>query len=135
MNPDWRAAWQGRVDAADGEAALRWHQIVAPWRAGAVRGVALLGFASDEGVRRNRGRVGAAQGPQALRRLLADLPVHSRFALHDAGDVPCEGGALEAAQHAYAARAAALLDEGQLVLGAGGGHEIAWASYLALAAS
>ncbi len=132
---DWRSAWQGRIDAADGEAGLRWHQLVEPWRAGAARGVALLGFASDEGVRRNQGRIGAAQGPQALRRTLANLPVHSRFALYDAGDVTCEGGALEAAQQAYAERAAMLLDEGQLVVGLGGGHEIAWASYLALARS
>lgn len=132
---DWRSAWQGRVDAADGAAGLRWHQIVEPWRAGAVQGVALLGFASDEGVRRNDGRAGAAEGPQALRRMLANLPVHSRFALYDAGDVVCEGGALEAAQQAYAERAAMLLDEGQLVVGLGGGHEIAWASYLALVRS
>ncbi len=133
MNADWRSAWQGRVDAADGDAGLRWHQLVEPWRAGAARGVTLLGFASDEGVRRNQGRIGAAQGPRALRRMLANLPVHARFALFDAGDVACEGGSLEAAQGDYAARAAALLDEGQLVVGLGGGHEIAWASYLALA--
>jgi formiminoglutamase len=132
---DWRSAWQGRVDAADGDAGLRWHQLVEPWRAGAARGVALLGFASDEGVRRNQGRIGAAQGPQALRRMLANLPVHERFALYDAGDVRCEGGSLEAAQDDYAVRAAKLLDEGQLVVGLGGGHEIAWASYLALARS
>lgn len=135
MNPDWRTAWQGRVDAADGDAGLRWHQIVAPWQQGAARGVALLGLASDEGVRRNQGRIGAAQGPQALRRMLANLPAHSRFALYDAGDVACEDASLEAAQDAYAARAAALLDDGHLVLGLGGGHEIAWASYLALVRS
>lgn len=132
---DWRSAWQGRVDAADGDAGLRWHQLVEPWRAGAARGVALLGFASDEGVRRNQGRAGAAQGPQALRRMLANLPVHERFALYDAGDAICDGDALEAAQHDYAVRAAKLLDEGQLVVGLGGGHEIAWASYLAVVRS
>ncbi|GAB4466030.1 MAG: formimidoylglutamase [Burkholderiaceae bacterium] len=135
MSRDARSVWQGRVDAADGDAGLRWHQIVEPWRKGAPRGVALLGFASDEGVRRNQGRAGAAQGPQALRCTLANLPVHSRFALYDAGDVVCDNGALEAAQDVYAARAAALLDEGHLVVGLGGGHEIAWASYLALARS
>ncbi len=135
MSGDWRAPWQGRVDAADGDAGLRWHQIVEPWRAGAARGVALLGFASDEGVRRNQGRIGAAQGPQALRRMLANLPVHERFALYDAGDVICAGDALEAAQDDYAVRAAALLDEGHLVVGLGGGHEIAWASYRAVARS
>jgi formiminoglutamase len=132
VNGDGRAPWQGRVDAADGDAGLRWHQLVEPWRAGAARGVALLGLASDEGVRRNQGRVGAAQGPQALRQMLANLPVHSRFTLYDAGDVACGAGALETAQDEYAARAAKLLDEGQLVVGLGGGHEIAWASYLAL---
>lgn len=135
MNADRRTVWHGRVDAADGDAGLRWHQIVAPWQRGAARGVALLGFASDEGVRRNQGRIGAAQGPGALRRMLADLPVHSSFALLDAGDVACEHASLEAAQDEYATRAAALLDEGHLVLGLGGGHEIAWASYLALVRS
>lgn len=134
MSEDWRIPWQGRVDAADGEAGLRWHQLVQPWHAGAARGVTLLGFASDEGVRRNQGRIGAAQAPQALRGTLADLPAHARFALYDAGDVTCEG-ALEAAQQAYAARAATLLEDGQLVVGLGGGHEIAWASYLAIARS
>lgn len=135
MSQDWRSAWQGRVDAADGEAGLRWHQLAAPWSTGAAGGVALLGFASDEGVRRNQGRTGAALGPQALRRLLANLPVHARFALYDAGDVACEAGSLEAAQDEYAARAASLLDQDQLVVGLGGGHEIAWASYLALVRS
>lgn len=135
MNQDGRTAWQGRVDAADGEAGLRWHQLVEPWRAGAARGVALLGLASDEGVRRNQGRAGAAEGPQALRRMLANLPVHARFALYDAGDVACETGALETAQDDFANRARELLDEGQFVLGLGGGHEIAWASYLAVVRS
>jgi formiminoglutamase len=131
----WRQPWQGRVDPLDGEAGHRWHQVVQPWHAQAAPGVALLGLASDEGVRRNQGRVGAAQGPQALRRMLANLPVHRPLALYDAGDVLCLDQQLEASQREYAARAACMLDAGQLVLGLGGGHEIAWASYQALAAS
>ena len=133
--PEWRLPWQGRTDALDGEAGHRWHHVVQPWHAQAAPGVALLGLASDEGVRRNQGRVGAAQGPQALRRMLANLPVHWPLALYDAGDVACLDQQLEAAQREYAARAAQLLDAGQLVLGLGGGHEIAWASYQGLAAS
>ena len=133
--PQWRLPWQGRVDALDGDAGLRWHQVVQPWHDKAAAGVALLGLASDEGVRRNQGRPGAAQGPQALRRMLANLPVHRPLPLYDAGDVACLDQQLEAAQREYAARASQLLDAGQLVLGLGGGHEIAWASYQGLAAS
>lgn len=133
--PQWRLPWQGRVDPLDGEAGHRWHQVVQAWHDNAAPGVAVLGLASDEGVRRNQGRAGAAQGPQALRRMLANLPLHRPLALYDAGDVACLDQQLEAAQREYAARAARLLDAGQLVLGLGGGHEIAWASYRGLAAS
>ena len=133
--PQWRVPWQGRVDALDGEAGHRWHQVVQPWHENAAAGVALLGLASDEGVRRNQGRAGADQGPLALRRMLANLPVHWPLPLYDAGDVACLDQQLEAAQREYAARASRLLDGGHLVLGLGGGHEIAWASYQGLAAS
>lgn len=135
MTPDWRLPWQGRVDALDGEAGWRWHQVVEPWQAGGRPGVALLGLASDEGVRRNQGRPGAALGPQALRRMLANLPVHRPLPLYDAGDVPCTDGQLEAAQDTYARQGAAVLDDGQLLLGLGGGHEIGWASYQAFTRS
>ena len=54
------SVWQGRQDPEDGELALRWHNKVQPWQADSEPGVVLLGFACDEGVRRNKGRVGAA---------------------------------------------------------------------------
>ena len=127
--PGWQ--WTGRVDAAEGERALRWHQVVRP-RGNAIAAVALQGFACDAGVARNSGRVGAAEGPAALRRALANLAVHDAGPVDDLGDVGCEGDALEAAQESYAAAAAAAMAGGSLVIGLGGGHEIAWASYLAL---
>jgi formiminoglutamase len=130
--PD-RKLWTGRVDAEDGEAGRRWHQAVSPLD---VRpGVALLGFASDAGVIRNRGRPGAAEGPAALRRMLANLAWHggADARLYDAGDVACEGDRLEAAQSAYAERLAGLLRAGHFPVGLGGGHEIAWATYQGIA--
>ena len=128
-------AWTGRVDAVDGVAGRRWHQVVRPTAAGDAPGVALLGFACDAGVARNQGRVGAADGPRALRRALATLAWHGddRQPLLDAGDVTCEGDALEAAQARYAALVADLLRGGHLPIGLGGGHEIAWAAYQGLA--
>jgi formiminoglutamase len=94
----------------------------------------LLGFASDAGVSRNHGRTGAAEGPAALRRALANLAWHGNDGarLYDAGDVTCAGDALEGAQSAYADRLSSLLRDGHFVIGLGGGHEIAWAAHSGL---
>ncbi len=132
MNVDM-SPWRGRVDAVEGEQALRWHQVVRPLTPEASSGVALLGFACDAGVRRNQGRPGAAEGPFELRRFLSNLPARSGQALFDAGTVRVEGDDLEAGQGAYAARVASLLDQGLLPVGLGGGHEIAWGSFMGLA--
>jgi formiminoglutamase len=123
--------WSGRVDAEDGERGRRWHQVVRPVQSADRPGVALLGFASDAGVSRNHGRPGAAEGPLALRRALANLAWHGGddARLYDAGDVACVADALEDAQSAYADRLTGLLRNGHFALGLGGGHEIAWAAY------
>ncbi len=125
------ADWTGRLDAADGPAARRWHQVVRPV-ASPGSSVSLLGFACDAGVRRNLGRAGSADGPGALRRALAPLAVHGLQAVDDLGDVACEGDELEAAQEEFGAAAAGVLRAGGVAIGLGGGHEIAYASWLAL---
>ena len=53
--------WTGRNDGS-GRQQARWHSTIAPVD-NAQAGFALLGFVSDEGVRRNQGRTGAAEGP------------------------------------------------------------------------
>lgn len=126
--------WQGRVDAEEGPRALRWHQQVRPLAPGAAPGVALLGFACDEGVRRNQGRVGAVEGPLALRRALANLAWHGARPVHDAGDVLVEEEALEEAQQELGAHVARLLADGHLPVVLGGGHEVAFGSFLGLSA-
>jgi len=128
--------WSGRVDGIDGAQGRRWHQVVAPAGAqGTEPGTVLLGFACDAGVVRNQGRAGAAEGPSALRRALANLAWHGRPGdrLYDAGDVTCEGGELEAAQLEYAAAVQRLIEAGHTPIGLGGGHEIAWAGYQGIA--
>ena len=128
-------AWTGRVDLQDGAAGLRWHQVMQLGPANTAGAINLLGFASDEGVRRNQGRVGAKEGPNALRAALSNLAVHRPLVLHDLGDVACTSGDLEAAQEQYAEVAAAALRQNQFVIGLGGGHEIAYASFLGLQSS
>ncbi|GED22781.1 formimidoylglutamase [Halomonas halmophila] len=123
--------WQGRVDPEPDSD--RWHQRVAPLAEDAPSGCALLGFASDAGVARNQGRVGAADGPATIRRSLAPLAWHRQGPAFDAGDVSCDGDALEAAQEALAERLSPLLDAGHLPIVLGGGHEVAYASWQGLA--
>ena len=158
-SPTPASPWSGRHDG-DGPEHARWHQAVqvveAPSPAGspvdavsssgapdpAADHVALLGFRSEEGVRRNRGRVGAAEGPAALRRALAPLALHGVLAsgevqLHDLGDAETVGEDLEAGQAAAAALTSHGLDRAgsRLTVVLGGGHETAWSSYLGLVGS
>ena len=125
--------WQGRTDPPGTSDTRRWHQIVRPVTPGAPAGIALLGFACDEGIRRNGGRLGAAEGPAALRTALSNLPVLAEHALSDAGDVQCLDLDMEDAQSRFADRLCGLLDAGHLAIGLGGGHEIAFATYQGLA--
>ena len=127
--------WHGRIDDPSDPQTFRLHQVVRPIDQAASPGTALLGFASDEGVRRNGGRPGAALGPAALRRCLSNLRAIDDRAVYDAGDIDCTDGDLEGAQLRFARRVSQLLDAGHFPLGMGGGHEIGFASYLGLVGS
>jgi len=124
--------WQGRVDSEPD--ALRWHQVIKEWNAQQNNEAAavLLGFSCDEGVRRNHGRPGAADGPAAIRRALGNLAWHHAVQLFDGGDVICEGDQLEAAQLQLAQQVSTILTTGARPLIIGGGHEVAWGSFLGL---
>lgn len=124
--------WQGRDDSAEQGDTTRLHQLVRHDGAYGAGDAVLLGFASDAGVRRNHGRVGARRGPELARRTLAGLPAHALTALWDAGDVPCEADALEEAQAALAQRVARILDTGARLVVLGGGHEVAWGDFQGL---
>lgn len=124
--------WQGRVDNEEGELARRWHQQVQAAADEQAPGLVLLGFCCDAGVLRNQGQVGAAAGPQALRSATANLAWHLHTPLYDGGDVYCHADELEAAQALYSHKVATFMDAGHRVIGLGGGHEIAYASFSGL---
>ncbi|NLU65894.1 formimidoylglutamase [Streptomyces sp. HNM0574] len=121
--------WTGRDDGP-GADNLRWHHVVTvDGDPTAPADVAFVGFRSDEGVRRNKGRQGAANGPQALRRALAPLALPAPLTAVDAGDVVVGDGDLESGQHRLGALVAQQLDSGRPVTVLGGGHEVAYGSY------
>ncbi|MEE4418393.1 formimidoylglutamase [Streptomyces bugieae] len=127
--------WTGRDDGP-GPEHLRWHHAVGLDLAGAAScDAALVGFRSDEGVRRNKGRQGAANGPRALRRALASMALPSPVRVLDSGDVEVADGDLEAGQHRLGRVITSLVDRGRPAVVLGGGHEVAYGSYLGLAGS
>jgi formiminoglutamase len=98
--------------------------------------VVLLGCPQDEGVRRNRGRVGAAQAPAGIRRALYRYPVseaHQGLRLADLGDVPL-AGTLEETHEVLRAVVRTCLRRGLKVVVLGGGNDISYPDCSALAA-
>ncbi|MFT0547203.1 formimidoylglutamase [Allopusillimonas ginsengisoli] len=130
---DYSEIWRGRDDASEQGDTRRLFQIVQQEVSACTGGdPVLLGFACDAGVRRNKGRPGSRGGPRAIRAMLAGLPAHTLNVLWDAGDVICEGDALESAQAALGERVATILGLGGRPVVLGGGHEMAWGSFQGL---
>ncbi len=99
--------------------------------------VVIVGFPSDEGVRHNGGRPGAADGPAAIRRHLyrltpdAERPepfIRLMEGTADLGDVPVTGD-VERDQEALGAILAPLLRT-KTVIVLGGGHETSYGHFL-----
>lgn len=90
----------------------------------------LHGFAVDEGVKRNKGRIGAAKAPDIIRKNMANFPViNSGFVLKDFGNIKCENEDLESAQNLLAKKVAKVLSKNAKSVVLGGGHEVTFAHY------
>ncbi|WP_442904312.1 formimidoylglutamase [Glutamicibacter sp.] len=124
--------YSGRVDGS-GAQHLRWNQLVTAQQSGDIQdSVALLGFCSDAGVKRNQGRVGASDGPAALRAALSPMAIHNQRELVDLGDVVVEGDELESGQERLAGAVTQTLNSGAFPIVLGGGHETAYGTGLGL---
>lgn len=121
--------WVGRDDGPGIEHA-RWHGEIG--EVSEQPGVVLVGFASDEGVRRNNGRIGARKGPAAIRKALASLAVHKQVKLYDAGDITVYGEDLESGHATLTSTVGELLSAGNLVIALGGGHETSFGTHRGL---
>ena len=93
-----------------------------------------VGFACDEGVRRNNGRTGAVKAPDSIRNILKNLPVHhdNHIKIYDAGDIICKDQDLENAQARLSEIVKKVVLSGGFPIVLGGGHEVAFGSYKGL---
>ncbi len=126
------ALWSGRDDSQESPLAKRVFQTIhcinefSP--ALSNDAIALLGFLSDEGVKRNQGRVGAAEAPPVIRKALANLASYDcRYPLLDYGDISYPDDNLEAGQRAFSDAIQTIHQHGGKTLVFGGGHETAFA--------
>lgn len=131
-----QSLWTGRVDSLPNERFYQHVQCVDLRTTPLLKQpqTVLLGFCSDEGIRRNEGRTGAKDGPDALRKQLGKLASHQRQSLIDVGNIGCNNEDLEEAQHQFASLIDYCHQHQATTIAFGGGHEIAWAHYLGLVA-
>ncbi len=131
--------WQGRKDTLENERFFQLTQCIdlnkQALKDYGDNGIAIIGFASDEGVKRNLGRSGASKGPDTIRHFLAALPAHKPMSIIDVGTVHCVNGELELAQKNLALIVEYCLENNYTPLVFGGGHEVAWGHYLGLKSS
>ncbi|MGM0837331.1 MAG: formimidoylglutamase [Bacillota bacterium] len=133
-----RENWQGRKDSELDFASFRYHQRVQLVNISSIQShknqavsSGIIGFQCEEGVRRNKGRPGAAAGPEHVRKALAKLPWHGADReLFDVGDIVCEGDRMEAAQEELGNAVSLLLHNRVSPIIIGGGHETLYGHYL-----
>ncbi|PKQ45938.1 formimidoylglutamase [Confluentibacter flavum] len=94
--------------------------------------IALLGYVCDEGVKRNQGRIGASQGPKALRERLGKLAVHHNKHIADIGDVICVEHDMESCQIALSKAVSKLITQKIFPIVIGGGHDMAYGHFMGI---
>ena len=127
--PD-RGNWTGRATSVEGE---YWYQQISlqdieQLGEGKVD-IALVGYACDEGVRRNQGRVGAIEGPDSIRGRLGKIAFHHQKSVVDVGDVVCVDGDMESTQEVLSQLTEKLLRSKTFPIVMGGGHDVAYGHF------
>nr|WP_202903576.1 formimidoylglutamase [Neofamilia massiliensis] len=131
--------WEGRVDSESDYDSFRWHQVVKPLDLNDENlktfdgklAFCFIGFESDLGIKKNKGRLGAAMGPEAIRHELANKPCNfsKDLGLFDAGNVSADGLSLDEAQGILASCVERLLELNYFPIVLGGGHETTFGHY------
>ena len=130
--PTNQSLWQGRTDSLPNERYFQRVRTINLLQESLPKkpcATIIIGFCSDEGIRRNQGRIGASQGPDHLRQQLGKLACHHPQDYLDAGNILCPEGKLEHAQAELSQLVAYCHAQGYKTLILGGGHEIAWGHY------
>lgn len=121
--------WKGR----NADSIEYWHQKVQCTESlladkNSEKKIALLGYAVDEGVRRNQGRVGAQIGPDSIKSVMGSMAYHlpESLAILDYGNIWLEGSDLESIHALTQSTISELLRHRHFPVILGGGHDLAF---------
>lgn len=92
------------------------------------KNIALLGYAVDEGVRRNQGRVGAQIGPDSIKSVMGSMAYHlpESIDILDFGTIWLDNSELESVQDQTKEVISKLLQTKYFPVILGGGHDLAF---------
>ena len=132
--------WTGRVDDLYDIDSFRMHQIIKLLNLENLNdlkidsskfNICFLGYASDEGIRRNSGRLGAKHGPVDIRNKFASLPIPfcDQTAMYDGGNLSCADKNLEELQEQLAIAVENILDNKLFPIVLGGSHDVAYGHF------
>lgn len=119
--------WHGRFDSNE-DIDLRIWQIVKPFDdVSKEYGICFVGYDTDDGIKRNQGRIGAEKGSNAIRKAIQSFPIVENLKTYDYQNL--KNKVLEEAQKEYSLKISNVIKKGIFPIGLGGGHDIAFASY------
>ncbi len=96
---------------------------------GSEKKIGILGYAGEEGVRRNQGRTGTSFGPEAIRQMMSTLAFHlsDKTKIIDYGDIHTLKNDMESSHDMISNTVFQLLQNSHLPVLLGGGHDLALA--------
>lgn len=133
-DPCKKEIWAGRVDHPVSNSSLRVHQvikflgfdIISELENISPGDLVLIGYSIDEGIRLNKGRTGAKNGPDHIRNSLSSLPYSNiRHNIFDAGNVVWKQGSISFSQGLLAEAIKTILINSGRPIVLGGGHDVA----------
>lgn len=133
--PCAQTLWQGRHDSLPNERYFQHVKLVDLQHEPLPKNnheTVIIGYCSDEGIRRNEGRVGAYSGPIHLRQQLGKLACLGDQQFLDIGNILCNDGNLEHAQEQLANVVNYCQSKGFKTVVLGGGHDMAWGHFCGL---
>lgn len=136
--------YTGRYEPFENQLASYYYQHIHPYHN---QPICLLGFACDQGVNRNQGRIGAKHAPDIIKSAFGKLPIAWQIQqqypdlehlIGDWGNIVCDDNdkivdnLLESTQENYANAICQIIHNNSLPIAIGGGHEIAFGSFMGL---
>ena len=119
--------WNGKIDSFEEDDLKLWQVVKDISEVQEKGGVCFVGYDTEDGILRDEGVVGAAEGADAIRKGLSELPSIKNLRIYDYGNL--EKKTLEEAQEEYSEKIADIYSKGLFPIGLGGGHDIVYGAY------